>query len=140
MLTAEVLGGLAALLPLLNQRLPLLGARPALGVLASPAPELWTEAEAACVTAPTDVVGSVDGTDLAGWRLSYRSVDANELTTPAEGSSAVTSSALGEFDPTLMINGQYHIVLEAWNSAGALSSIVLTGEVRVGGPLPGRPR
>jgi len=98
-----------------------------------PTVELVTPAEAARGTAPTDVMGIVEGQDLAGWRLRYRPVDPNEFTTLNAGSGAITSGALGEFDPTQLINGQYRLVLEAWNEDGGLARAERT--VRVAGAM-----
>ncbi|MBX3714257.1 MAG: tandem-95 repeat protein, partial [Lysobacter sp.] len=91
--------------------------------------------EGGVVTAPTTVSGSVSDADLVGWTLT--AVDRNggfgrEL---ARGTAAV-SGTLGSFDPTLLLNGQYALVLHAWDAAGnqtkATRTVVVEGDMKLG--------
>jgi RHS repeat-associated protein len=91
--------------------------------------------EGGVVTAPTTVTGSVSDADLVGWTLT--AVDRNggfgrEL---ARGTAAV-SGTLGSFDPTLLLNGQYALVLHAWDAAGnqtkATRTVVVEGDMKLG--------
>ena len=91
--------------------------------------------EGAVVTAPSTVTGSVADSDLIGWRL--YAVDRNggagrEL---ASGNAAV-SGTLGAFDPTLLLNGQYSLVLQAWDAAGnqtkVARTVVVEGDMKLG--------
>ncbi|SFK25795.1 putative Ig domain-containing protein [Lysobacter sp. cf310] len=96
---------------------------------------LTAPADDAVVTAPTTVTGSVQDADLAGWKLFLVDRDGSHAQQLASGTTAV-SGALGQLDPTRLLNGQYVVVLEAWDSAGhqskAFSSIVIDGEMKLG--------
>ena len=101
----------------------------------APVIAITSPAEGGVVTAPTMVTGSVSDADLVGWTLT--AVDRNggfghEL---ARGTAAV-SGTLGMFDPTLLLNGQYALVLHAWDAAGnqtkAISTVVVEGDMKLG--------
>jgi hypothetical protein len=68
----------------------------------------------AVVTAPTEVTGSVTGTDLFEWFLEYRLVETSAPWTRfAEGTGEVDAGTLGTLDPTLLLNGTYELRLTA---------------------------
>jgi RHS repeat-associated protein len=108
-----------------------------------PETTLHTPEEGSEVTAPTAVFGSVladtEGADIAGWRLTWRGVDDTSPgpgTIIGEGTGAVTDAQLGQFDPTLLHNGQYHLILDAWDQDGLASQSVRTvqvaGDMKIG--------
>ncbi len=100
---------------------------------ASPTTGLTAPAEAERVTAPTLVSGTADATNLEHWRRGYRSTRDDELTWLSEGSSPVVDGEVGQFDPTLVTNGQYRLVLEAWDKDGALERTVqVAGAMKIG--------
>ncbi len=96
---------------------------------------LTAPADEAIVTAPVAVTGSVHDADLAGWKLYLIDRNGASAQQLASGDTEVTG-ALGQLDPTRLLNGQYVVVLEAWDRAGhqskAFSSIVVEGEMKLG--------
>lgn len=96
---------------------------------------LTAPADDAVVTAPTTVTGSVSDGDLAGWKLYLVDRNGSAAQQLASGEAEV-SGELGKLDPTRLLNGQYVLVLEAWDRAGhqskAFSSIVVEGEMKLG--------
>ncbi|OJH33810.1 putative Ig domain-containing protein [Cystobacter ferrugineus] len=89
----------------------------------------------AVVTAPTTVTGTVQDADLAGWKLYLIDRGGTASRQVSSGDTEV-SGALGQLDPTRLLNGQYVVVLEAWDRAGhqakAFSNIVVEGEMKLG--------
>ncbi len=96
---------------------------------------LTAPADDAVVSAPTTVTGSVQDSDLAGWKLYLIDRNGSAAQQLASGDTEL-SGALGQLDPTRLLNGQYVVVLEAWDRAGhqskAFSSIVIEGEMKLG--------
>ena len=78
------------------------------------------------LTAPTDVYGSVSAGD---WSLAYApvkdpdNIPSDGFTTFATGSGAVTNAKLGQFDPTLLLNGSYAIQLTSTLSSGEAAAV-----------------
>lgn len=101
-----------------------------------PAVSLISPGRTVPINSPTEVIGSVSDANLLKWRLFY--VDANfegyvEL---ASGSANVEEQVLATFDPTLIENGQYLIVMEATDLSGqmsqAVSEVTVEGDLKVG--------
>ncbi len=90
------------------------------------------------VTALTEIVGSVSDANLASWRLVYkeRGSAPDEFVVMAEGTTNVTEQVLATFDPSMLFNGQYAIILEATDTSGQISqdSVIATveGDLKVG--------
>lgn len=91
------------------------------------------------ISSPREVRISVtDDGDLTGWRLvaQERGAGPGEFFVLAEGAATGEDFVAAEFDPSLRINGQYTIVLEAFDDAGntAQAATVLTvdGDLKVG--------
>ena len=89
------------------------------------------------VTMPTVVKGSIEDEHLDSWRLSYKPMDTSDAWVElAQGSTAINAQALATFDPTLLMNGQYELRLEAidLNGLQTIASAVVTveGEMKVG--------
>lgn len=90
--------------------------------------------DAAIVTAPTVVTGTVQSVILQSWTLQYRlkPSEDEELNNPqspalnwialASGSTEVSSGPLGIFDPTLLLNGIYELQLTATDLVGRTST------------------
>ncbi|HRQ65461.1 MAG TPA: Ig-like domain-containing protein, partial [Xanthomonadaceae bacterium] len=103
-----------------------------------PRVELHTPDYEEVLTAPTAIVASIADDDLVAWKLAYR--DRNDrdadFVTLAEGSEAFDNAVIATFDPTLLLNGQYVIALQAWDAGGntAFDSRVVTvdGEMKLG--------
>jgi len=93
---------------------------------------------ATSITAPVDVIGSVSDDNLASWLLFYRRAGgkAEDYVTLAEGSSVVSQQTLARFDPTLLRNGTYQIVLQATdiNNATVVTgvSVLVDGGLKAG--------
>ncbi len=88
------------------------------------------------VTAPTDVVATIEGDDIESWTLSYKSAEGGDAVVIATGNGAVTNETLGQFDPTLLLNGMVDLVLTARNAAGQTASqkitVVVGGQMKIG--------
>jgi RHS repeat-associated protein len=95
---------------------------------------ITSPAHAAVVTAPTDVVGTVQSDLLERWTLAYRlKGETGTFTTFATGNTPVTNGVLGKFDPTLLLNGLYEIELMATDFQG--QSVSVSIDVAVEGNL-----
>jgi RHS repeat-associated protein len=102
-----------------------------------PEVEITAPANAAVITAPTDVVGSVTSDLLERWTLAYRlKGETGAFTIFASGNTPVASGVLGKFDPTLLLNGLYEIELTATDFQGQSVStsidVVVEGNLKVG--------
>jgi RHS repeat-associated protein len=93
--------------------------------------EIAQPAQLSTVTAPTTVVGSVQGQALASWELRYRLVGEDDWTTIGSGTAPVTNGALGSFDPTLLLNGLYELELSATDVSGG--GVAISNHVEVDG-------
>ncbi|HEV8298910.1 MAG TPA: putative Ig domain-containing protein, partial [Acidimicrobiales bacterium] len=103
-----------------------------------PVVQLTTPADAAKVTAPTSVRGTVTDDHLASWLLAYRPANSPNDTpiVLAQGTNTFTDAALAQFDPTQLINGQYTLILQATDTSGHVgydSAVVrVAGDMKVG--------
>ena len=81
----------------------------------APVVSLSSPAQSDEITAPVNVTGAVSDDNLTRWLLFYRrsGAPATEFTVLAEGAAIVADSVLAEFDPSMLRNGQYQIVLQA---------------------------
>ena len=103
-----------------------------------PVVTLLSPADGSEVTAPVAVRGSVQDANLSSWTLAHR--PANSPAAPvnviAQGTSSFSDQAIGRFDPTLLLNGQYALILQATDTAGRTSSdsvvVRVTGDMKVG--------
>jgi RHS repeat-associated protein len=93
-------------------------------------------ANAAAITAPTDIVGTVSSNLLETWTLTYRLKGETASTTFATGHTPVANQVLGRLDPTLLLNGLYEIELTATDFQGRSTStsldVTLEGSLKVG--------
>ena len=74
------------------------------------------------VTAPIDVVATIEGEAIDRWTLSYQYAGEGQPVELATGTGSFTNATLAQFDPTLLLNGLYDIVLTAWDIAGQSAS------------------
>jgi RHS repeat-associated protein len=92
-------------------------------------------ADGAEITTRASVIGSVSH---GAWKLEYSlgadvvSPGKSVWTTFATGSAPVANSALGTFDPTLLLNGAYAIRLTATDAFGQASSVIRGATVKGG--------
>lgn len=104
----------------------------------APVVTLHAPADGAEVTAPAPVRATVSDPNLADWLLAVRPANSPEAdaTVIARGTGAVDNAVIGRFDPTLMLNGQYALILRATDISGNVGSdsVVLrvTGDMKVG--------
>ena len=100
-----------------------------------PTVTLTSPLESAVVTAPVGVLGTVADSDLAGWTLTVLDRDGSSSRVLASGSDTI-SGPLGTLDPTLLQNGQYVVVLRAWDALGnesrAFANVTVDGEMKLG--------
>ncbi|MEM8960296.1 MAG: RHS repeat-associated core domain-containing protein [Acidobacteriota bacterium] len=95
-----------------------------------------TPADLDAITAPVDVVASIEIENIETWSLSSRPVGETGTTPIASGTGAVDNRLLGQFDPTLLRNGSYELVLTGQDSAGqsvtGLITVTVEGGLKIG--------
>ena len=89
------------------------------------------------VTTAVNVIGSVGSPSLSNWVLEYQPPNDSSFHTLATGTTTVTNSTLGTFDPTLLLNGIAYIRLTATDTSNQSTttgpiSLVLTRNQKVG--------
>ena len=90
------------------------------------------------LTAPKQVIGSVNDVNLKEWMLFIREQgeSEDEFRVLAEGNTNVDNQSVGTFDPTLMQNGQFSLVLQATDMNGltsvASAVVSVEGDLKVG--------
>ncbi len=88
------------------------------------------------ISAPTDVVATVLDDNLVDYILVLNRKGQSNYTVIAEGRSPVTSSVIGVLDPSVQLNGQYNLILQATDTNGQIStasaSINIEGDLKVG--------
>jgi RHS repeat-associated protein len=89
----------------------------------APVVDLTTPADGDMVTAPTQVIGTVQDPNLVSYTLSVAPMGSDTFTTFFTGTSEVTNGVLGTFDPTMLQNDSYDLRLTATNTGG-LTSVV----------------
>ena len=104
---------------------------------AGPAPivAIASPVERATITDFTDVVGTVSSADLLSWRLEAREVGTDAFTRIATDTVEV-SGVLGQFDPTLAMNGLWELRLTATDNGGQTTSasvfVVVKENLKIG--------
>ncbi|RLA20812.1 MAG: hypothetical protein DRQ56_02265, partial [Gammaproteobacteria bacterium] len=89
------------------------------------------------ITAPVDIVATISDDNLSSWSLLlYRMSDPGNPLELAAGATAVSNAVIAQLDPTLLLNGQYSLQLEALDASRNTSvdahHVRLTGEMKVG--------
>jgi RHS repeat-associated protein len=110
-----------------------------------PVVSLLTPLDAATVTAPTIVTGSVSSAILQTWALQYRLKPADDIVatqaafnwiTLSTGNTAMASGPVGTLDPTLLLNGIYELQLAARDFRGRIgiveSTVVIDRNMKIG--------
>jgi len=84
----------------------------------------------------TDVVGTVSDDDLIQYVLEVAPFGTRDFRTFDTGATSVTGGVLGSFDPTLLLNGLYHLRVSATDLAGNVAStervVRVDGEAKIG--------
>ena len=90
------------------------------------------------ITAPVDIIGSVEDPNINTWTLISRAKSAkpDEFTVLASGTTNVINQSLGQFDPSLVRNGQYTILLIAEDVSGQTTqesvTVLVDRDLKVG--------
>jgi RHS repeat-associated protein len=90
------------------------------------------------ITAISDLVATVNDSNLKDWTLYYSEMGSNstEFTILAEGRSNIEQAVVASFDPTSLTNGQYAIVLDASTLNGLVAQanavVTIEGNLKVG--------
>jgi RHS repeat-associated protein len=95
----------------------------------APLVALTTPADGDTVTAPTQVIGTVQDPNLVSYTLSLAPVGSDSFTTFFTGTSQVTDGVLGTLDPTMLQNDTYDLRLTATNAGGLVSTADVTVNV-----------
>ncbi|HSX62411.1 MAG TPA: putative Ig domain-containing protein, partial [Tahibacter sp.] len=102
----------------------------------APRVDLTAPEDTARITRPTAIRGSIQDADLANWTLTLTDTNGGAPVTLASGTTTQVDAELGTLDPTLRLNGQYRLMLEATDAAGHLSratrTVLIDGEMKVG--------
>jgi RHS repeat-associated protein len=117
-------------------------ARVAISVAAAvePAPTVSrpTPADGSEVTAPVPVTANVtapSGETIERWKVTARNLDRGTPVVLASGTGQ-PPAPLGTFDPTVLVNGSYQILIAAESSGGgkttAVTNVFVSGEMKLG--------
>ena len=105
---------------------------------AAPIVTLHSPVDDQVVTEPTDVLASITDDNLREWQLivKEKGTAATDYQVIASGNSDVTNDIVGVFDPTLLSNGQYALILTAEDTNGLSAqtgvSVLVEGDFKVG--------
>ena len=109
-----------------------------------PVIEIHSPIDIGDITAPTDIIGTVQDEGLVDVILAYKradealsdNLDLNDFTMLYRGSNAFDNEVIANLDTTMLMNGTYHILLQATdanNNTGArVVSVNVTGDLKVG--------
>lgn len=87
------------------------------------------------VTLPTDIIGTADDADLLRYVLELSEAGKNDFRVFASGMTPVINWVLGQFDPTLLLNGIYDVRLTAEDTSGNVASVTQSYEVDGGAKI-----
>ncbi|MFC3700202.1 putative Ig domain-containing protein [Reinekea marina] len=99
---------------------------------------LHSPTDNATVTAPTDVIATIQDANLRQWQLIVSEQDSapTDYQIIATGNSNVDNGVIGQFDPTLLTNGQYQLVIFAEDTNGLVTqegvNLLVEGDFKVG--------
>ncbi|MEW8008613.1 MAG: putative Ig domain-containing protein [Candidatus Thiodiazotropha endolucinida] len=103
-----------------------------------PVVELMSPSTASSITSLTDIVGTAQDDSLAEVWLAYKRADQNdaEYIDLYRGSRSFDNEIIANLDPSLLVNGIYHILLQATDSnnnvMGRRASVFVDGDRKVG--------
>ncbi len=90
------------------------------------------------ITAPIDIIATINDPNIVNWKLVYQAVGAlpTEYVIIAQGTDNVTGQVIGTFDPTLLLNGQYTVILQATDTNQQVThysaTVIVDGDLKVG--------
>jgi hypothetical protein len=82
-----------------------------------------------------DIVGTASDAHLAQWTLSFAPANTGNFTQIATGSTSGVNGVLGRFDPTVLANGIYDVLLTVFGANGTQSFDQSTCPVRASDEL-----
>ncbi|MFL0809341.1 MAG: tandem-95 repeat protein [Agarilytica sp.] len=104
--------------------------------LTAPIVELHTPLDGSEITSPSPIQVSVSDTNMSHWSVSISPLNGTFEKVLAEGSSDVVAMDVAMFDPSMFINGQYHIQVMATDLSGNTSqdsvTVTVDGDLKVG--------
>jgi len=102
----------------------------------APAVGITSPATDATLTSFADISGFVNEANLDRYVLAYAPAGSGNFTVLAQGNTAFTDQVIARLDGTMMVNGLYDIVLQAWDQSGHTSSssiqVLVDGNMKVG--------
>ncbi len=102
----------------------------------NPIAEITLPEENAIVTAPTDIIGTASDANLVSYDVYVSPKDKAQWSLIATGTDNIENDVLATFDPTMMLNGQYSIVLQVTDVNGQVESastvVTVEGDLKVG--------
>lgn len=110
------------------------------GSAGAPPPTVGTPspADGAIVTKPTPITATFtppDGQTISHWSVSYRALP-NSTTTVLASGTGTPPATLATFDPTVLADGAYQLIISATASGGgvqnATTSVAVTGQLKPG--------
>ncbi len=88
------------------------------------------------VTDRIEVVGTATDANFVSYTLSYAAAGTTDFVVIAESTTSVDNAALGQFDPTVLINDQYTLRLEVLDSGANISrfetTVLVEEDLKVG--------
>ncbi|WP_165840151.1 Ig-like domain-containing protein [Motiliproteus coralliicola] len=88
------------------------------------------------ITAPVDVIATVEDDNLTRYRVLVSPKGQQRWQQIGEGSTNITEGVVASFDPTLLVNGQYDLIVQAEDVNGQTSSdgvvVLVDGDLKVG--------
>lgn len=103
---------------------------------AAPLVAITTPSNGSVITAPGDVIGTVDDSNLADYQLLLQRKGQTDYKLLAQGSTPMIDGVVGVFDPSLELNGQYDLILQAVDINGqqgvASVTVFIEGDLKVG--------
>ncbi|WP_018016108.1 choice-of-anchor A family protein [Teredinibacter turnerae] len=106
--------------------------------ISDPSVQIDFPQDGAVITSPSMVLGTVQDETLTSVTLLYKRADQSdtEYRVLYHGIEDLDNRALAEFDPTLLVNGSYHLLLQAEDSNGRMSghrvAIIVEGDQKLG--------
>ncbi len=106
------------------------------GDVAPPVVSIVTPDIDAIVTEPVDIIGTATDANLVNYRLLLSPAGQGEFVEFARSTASVNNDVLGQFDPSLLVNGIYDVLLIAIDANGLESMTSTTyrvdGDLKVG--------
>ena len=103
---------------------------------AAPVVELLNPQHLAVVEKSTDILATVQDENLADWRLLLSPKGQGAWQQIAEGKAELNGGVAGRFDPSMLTNGQFDVLLQATDVNGRVGSdsvtLVVEGDLKVG--------